>query len=98
MRAAAAELALGVLHGEERARALAHARGCPACRAHLEELAVVAQAILTPRPPREPPPGFESRVLDALPPPRRRARPGEPLRRLIPALAATAAMVTAGAA
>ena len=45
---------------------LEHARGCPACRAHLDELAVVAQEILTAAPAHEPPPGFESRVLDAL--------------------------------
>ncbi len=65
-RAAAPELALGVLDGEERALVLAHARGCRACRAHLDELAVVAQEILTAAPAREPPPGFESRVIGAL--------------------------------
>jgi len=95
IRSAAAELALGVLDGEERARVLEHARGCAACRAHLDELAVVAQEILTAAPAREPPPGFESRVLAALEParPRRAAR----LRRLLPAIAATALLAAAGA-
>ena len=78
VRAAAPELALGMLDGEERARVLAHARGCPACRAHLDELAGVAQEILTAAPVHEPPPGFESRVLDAL---RAAARPRAARRR-----------------
>ena len=79
-RAAAPELALGMLDGEERARVLAHARGCPACRAHLDELAVVAQELLTAAPAHEPPPGFESRVLDALARrTARRARPRPPV-------------------
>lgn len=66
IRAAAPELALGVLDGEERARILDHASGCPACRAHLAELAVVAQEVLAAAPVHEPPPGFESRVLGAV--------------------------------
>ena len=96
VRAAAAELALGVLDGEERARVLAHARGCPACGAHLDELAVVAQEILTTAPAHEPPPGFETRVLDALAPARPRA--SRRRRRLIPAFAATALLAAGGAA
>jgi hypothetical protein len=96
IRGAAAELALGVLDGEQRARVLGHARGCAACRAHLDELAVVAQEILTAAPDHEPPPGFESRVLDALLPPaprvaRRRRR------LLLPAVAATALLAAGGA-
>ncbi len=78
LRASAAELALGVLDGEERARALAHARSCPACSAHLAELAIVAGAVLEAAPAREPPPGFESRVLDALARPRGRVRRAPP--------------------
>lgn len=86
VRAAAAELALGVLDGEERARVLAHARGCAACRAHLDELAVVAREILTAAPVHEPPPGFESRVLEALAPARPRdARGGLRRRRRVAA-------------
>ena len=94
-RAAAPELALGVLDGEERARVLAHARTCPSCRAHLDELAVVARELLTAAPAHEPPPGFESRVLDALAPARpigRRRR-----RRLLPAIAAAALLAAGGA-
>jgi len=95
IRAAAAELALGVLDGEERARVLEHARGCAACRAHLDALALVAQEILTAAPDHEPPPGFESRVLDALAP----ARPAgaRRRRRLLPAIAAAVALAAAGA-
>jgi hypothetical protein len=97
VRAAAPELALGMLDGEERARVLAHARGCPACRAHLDELAGVAQEILTAAPVHEPPPGFESRVLGAMLP----ARPPVARRgrwRLRPALAAVVVLLVAGGA
>ncbi len=94
IRAAAAELALGVLDGEERARVLAHVRGCPACRAHIDELAVVAQEILTAAPVHEPPPGFESRVLDALQP--ARPRPARRRRRLLAAIAASALLAAGG--
>ena len=95
VRGAAAELALGVLAGEERARVLEHARDCAACRAHLDELAVVAQEILTAAPAHEPPPGFESRVLDALRPARPRA--ARRRRRLLAAIAATALLAGGGA-
>ena len=105
IRADAAELALGVLDGEERARVLDHARGCPACRAHLDELAMVAQEVLTAAPDHEPPPGFESRVLEALPAdgprPATRRRRGRPLRRrrlLAPALATALVLAAAGGA
>ena len=94
-RAAAPELALGMLDGEERARVLAHARGCPACRAHLDELAGVAQEILTVAPVHEPPPGFESRVLDALTPQRPPA--ARRRRRWVPAIAAGVLLAAGGA-
>ena len=94
IRAAATELALGVLDGEERARVLEHTRGCSACRAHLDELAVVAQEILTAAPAHEPPPGFESRVLDALLPAR---PPARRWRRLVPAIAVAALLAACGA-
>ena len=94
IRAAATELALGVLDGEERARVLEHTRGCSACRAHLDELAVVAQEILTAAPAHEPPPGFESRVLDALLPAR---PPARRWRRLAPAIAVAALLAACGA-
>lgn len=93
-RAAAPELALGVLDGEERAQVLAHARDCPACRAHLDELAVVAGEILTAAPVHEPPPGFETRVLDALAP--APPSPARRRRRLLPALVAAVLLAAGG--
>lgn len=94
-REAAAELALGVLDGEERARVLAHARGCAACRAHLDELALVGQEILTAAPLHEPPQGFERGVLDALVPARR--PPRRHRRRLLLAVAASVLLAGGGA-
>jgi len=87
LRAVAPELALSVLSGEERAKALEHTRAWLGPDLDLAELAVVAQAVLTAAPVHEPPPGFESRVLDALPASRKRRT--RRLRRLVPALAAT---------
>ncbi len=71
-RSVAAELALGLVTGRERADALAHLDACPACRAHVEGLARVHDALRTLPPAHDPPAGFESRVLAALP--RRRGR------------------------
>jgi len=62
----AAELALGVLTGRERAAALAHLDGCPACSEYVRELTVTGEELLGLLPEREPPAGFESRVLDRL--------------------------------
>ena len=62
----AAELALGVLTGRERARALAHLDGCESCREHVRELTMVGDELLALLPLQEPPAGFESRVLDRL--------------------------------
>ena len=58
------ELALGVAGGDERAGALAHLTRCPDCRRELEELSEVADELLLLAPEKEPPIGFESRVLD----------------------------------
>jgi hypothetical protein len=86
-RRQAAELALGIVEGEERGRALEHLAECPECRAEVERLSDVADELLLLAPHREPPPGFESRVLArALPPPVRRRR-----RRLLPVLIPVAA-------
>jgi alkylhydroperoxidase family enzyme len=60
---AAAELALGLLSGPERADALAHMDGCAACRTTVEELADVADHMLLLAPETEPPPGVETGVL-----------------------------------
>ena len=62
----AAELALGVLTGRERAAALAHLDGCESCREQVRELTMVQDELLSLLPSQEPPAGFESRVLDRL--------------------------------
>jgi hypothetical protein len=86
----AAELALGVVDGEERARALEHLAGCAECRRAVEELTEIADGLLLLAPSREAPIGFESRALAALP--ARRSRPRRRRRALVPiAAAATAA-------
>lgn len=91
----AAELGLGVLGGVERARALAHLDGCPRCRALVEEMAEVSDAVFQLGPEVEPPAGFESRLLARREQPRRPSR----LRRRWPVVVAAslsaAAAVTA---
>jgi Putative zinc-finger len=77
LRELAPELALGVVEGEERGRALEHLADCPECRRRVEELAQVADQLLLLAPHREVPVGFESRVLSRVlpsPQPRRRRR------------------------
>ncbi len=92
-RRLAAELALGIADGADRAQALRHIAGCAECRRAVEELSEVADGLLVLAPEREPPPGFESRVLARLQPaaaaapPRRRRRM---LAVLAPAAAAAA--------
>jgi len=76
-REMAAELALGIVEGEERGRALQHLADCPDCRAEVEKFSDVADDLLLLAPHREAPVGFESRVLDELlpaPKPKRRRR------------------------
>lgn len=65
------ELALGIASGEQRARVLEHVARCPSCRRLLGELAQVGDELLRLAPEHEPPAGFESRVLEELPPSRR---------------------------
>jgi hypothetical protein len=92
-RELAPELALGVVEGEERGRALEHLADCPECRRRVEELAEVADQLLLLAPHREVPVGFESRVLRGVlpsPPPRRRRRLGLVLAPVAAALAAVA--------
>ena len=62
-RELAAELALGIVEGEERGRALQHLADCPDCRAEVEKFSEVADELLLLAPHREAPVGFESRVL-----------------------------------
>ena len=76
IREMAPELSLGIVEGEERGRALEHLADCPDCRRRVDELTEVADELLLLAPYREPPPGFESKVLgEVLPtPPKRRRR------------------------
>jgi hypothetical protein len=67
-RAIAAELALGIADGEQRAQALRHLAECADCRRAVDELTVVADELLMLAPEREPPAGFESRVLARMQP------------------------------
>jgi hypothetical protein len=62
----AAELALGVLTGRERAVALAHLDGCESCRELVRELTMTGEELLALLPSREPPVGFETRVLERI--------------------------------
>jgi hypothetical protein len=92
LRELAPELALGIVEGEERGRALEHLADCPECRRRVEELTEVADELLLLAPHKEVPVGFESRVLGRVlpaPPPRRRRR------RLALVLAPAAAAVAA---
>ncbi|MDX6605509.1 MAG: hypothetical protein QOD14_49, partial [Solirubrobacterales bacterium] len=90
-RELAVELALGIVEGEERGRALQHLAECPDCRAEVEKFSEVADELLLLAPRREAPVGFESRVLgDLLPAPRRKRR-----RRLTLVLAPVAAAAAA---
>src|SRR5580693_9142425 len=63
---AAAELALGVLTGRERARALAHLDWCDACRENVRQLTVTGEELVGLLPAIEPPAGFETRVMERL--------------------------------
>jgi hypothetical protein len=62
----AAELALGVLTGRERASAIAHLDTCEACREHVRQLMATGEELRELLPPAEPPAGFETRVLERL--------------------------------
>jgi hypothetical protein len=59
----AAELALGVLTGRERADAVAHMEHCDACRETIRQLSITGEELVGLLPHVEPPPGFEVRVL-----------------------------------
>jgi hypothetical protein len=62
----AAELALGVLTGRERAQALMHLDQCDACRESVGKLTMTGEELLGLLPAIEPPPGFETRVMEAI--------------------------------
>ena len=63
---AAAELALGVLTGRERARALAHLDWCEACRENVRQMTVTGEELVGLLPAIEPQAGFETRVMERL--------------------------------
>jgi hypothetical protein len=90
------ELAAGVAAGDERARALGHLSGCPACRREFAGTAEVVDELLWLVPEHDPPAGFESSVLARLTPaaPRRR----RPHPRLLWAASIVAAAVLAAGA
>jgi hypothetical protein len=60
------ELALGIADGQERALALEHIAGCADCRRELEAFSSLADNLVELTPGREPPAGFEERVLGRL--------------------------------
>ncbi|HZB34425.1 MAG TPA: hypothetical protein VE465_29950 [Streptosporangiaceae bacterium] len=60
------ELAIGVAAGDERARLLGHLARCTPCRGTLVSASAAADSLLLLAPEREPPPGFETRVLGGL--------------------------------
>jgi hypothetical protein len=91
-REMAAELALGIVEGEERGRALQHLADCPDCRAEVEKYSEVADGLLLLAPSREVPIGFESRALAPLAAP---PRPSRRWRALAPVAAAASAAVLA---
>jgi hypothetical protein len=74
----AAELALGVLTGRERAMAVAHLDTCDACREDVRQLMTTGERLLELLPPAEPPAGFETRVLARLGLPAPSREPGPP--------------------
>ena len=88
----AAELALGTLEGPARGEALAHLAGCPACRAHVQELTEAVDQLLALGPEAEPPAGFESAVIARI---ADEQRAGAPARRPSRLLLAAAAVVIA---
>ena len=67
-RELAAELALDVLPGRERAGALAHLDGCTSCRDTVSALTTTADRLIELIPEAQPPAGFERRVMSALTP------------------------------
>lgn len=92
-RDVAAELALGIAVGDERAAALDHLSSCRTCRSELRGLIATFDALLTAAPSIEPPPGFEDRAVATLAPGEVVATGRRPRRRV--ALVAAAAAVLA---
>lgn len=75
------ELALGTLSGPRRSEVLDHVGSCPPCRAELDQLSIVVEALQQLAPRMQPPLGFELRLAERLrgaatPRPRRYRRVG----------------------
>lgn len=66
VRELAPELGLDIATGEERDAALRHLTNCSDCRRLVSELSSLSEDLLLLAPQREPPAGFEARVLGAL--------------------------------
>jgi hypothetical protein len=99
LRDVAAELALDLLSGRDRALALAHVNRCDACREHVRSLTGVGDRLLDLAPGVEPPVGFEDRVLARMgmtPLPRRRRHAAAGSRWLPLAVAAAAVALVFG--
>jgi hypothetical protein len=93
-REMAADLALGIVEGEERGRALQHLAECPECRAEVEKFSELADELLLLAPHREAPVGFESRVLnELLPAPKPKFKRRRRLQLVFAPVAAAAAAV-----
>lgn len=91
------EVALGVAEAEERAAVLAHVEQCPACRAELQSMGELADALVGLVPASSPPMGFESRVVASVADSRRRSRKRRASRGVLAAAAAVLAALFAGA-
>jgi hypothetical protein len=91
----AAEFSLGVLTGRERAQAIAHLDECEGCREHVRQLSLTSEEMLGLLPVREPPEGFESRVMDRLGAATKRKRPNW-TRRMLTMAAVALAVVACG--
>jgi hypothetical protein len=60
------ELALGTLSGPRRSEVLDHVGSCQSCRAELDQLSIVVEALQQLAPRMQPPLGFELRVAERL--------------------------------
>jgi len=66
VRELAAELAIGIADGQDRAVALRHAATCSDCRDSIAELSRVVDDVLLLAPDHEPPPGFQARAVSRI--------------------------------
>lgn len=98
-RGLAAELALNIVTGRERAAALAHLSRCDQCRRRVADLAQTADQLVELLPEIEPPSGFDQRTAARLPSPAPHPHPHPHFRpRVVPIAAAllAAALIAGG--